>query len=72
VSNRSQRKEGKGRGALAKQRTISTRGLNIASHIVCIEEISLVPVKTQQPTKTVKINSLHAVSVPPHESAKCD
>jgi hypothetical protein len=51
--------------AIEKQRTISTR-LNITSH-VRIQEILQVTEKTQQPTKIVKINSLHAVSVPPHE-----
>ena len=53
----------------AMQRAISTRGLSIASH-VCTEEILQIPEKTQQPTKIVKINSLHAVSVPPHGFSK--
>jgi hypothetical protein len=48
---------------------MSTRGLNITSH-VCIKEILQIPQKTQQPTKIVKINFLHAVSVPPHEFSK--
>jgi hypothetical protein len=54
---------------IAKQRTINTRGLKIASHI-CIEEILQIPEKTQQPTKIVKINLLHAVSMPPHEFSR--
>ena len=48
--------------AIAPQRAVSIRGLSIAGH-VCIQEILLIPENTQEPTKIMKTNSLHSVSV---------
>ena len=55
--------------AIAEQRAVSIRCLSIASH-VCIQEILLVPEDTQQPTKIMKINSSHSVSVSRPEFSK--
>ena len=49
--------------AIAKQTTVSIEGLNIASH-ECIQEILLIPVKTQQPIRIVWTYFLHIDSVP--------
>jgi hypothetical protein len=55
--------------AIATNRAVSIRGLRIAGH-VCIQEILLVPESTQQPTKMMKTNSLHSVSVSKLEFSK--